>query len=53
MNPTLFIPALFVLILSAYLIADGAGMRTRETLLYILTLATGAAAFFAVGVVAL
>jgi hypothetical protein len=53
MNPTLFIPALFTLILAAYLIADGVGMRTRETLLYILTLATGAAAFYAVGVVAL
>ena len=53
MNPSLFIPALFVLILSAYLIADGVGMRTRETLLYILTLATGAAAFYAVGVVSL
>jgi hypothetical protein len=53
MNPTLFIPALFVLILSAYLIADGVGMRTRETLIYLLTLATGAAAFYAVGMAAL
>jgi hypothetical protein len=53
MNPSLFIPALFILILSAYLIADGVGMRTRETLIYLLTLATGAAAFYAVGVVAL
>jgi hypothetical protein len=53
MNPTLFIPAVFVPILAAYLIADGVEMRTRETLLYLLTLATGAAAFYAVGVVAL
>jgi len=53
MNPTQIIPALFVLILSAYLIADGVGMRTRETLIYLLTLATGAAAFYAVGMAAL
>jgi hypothetical protein len=53
MNPSTFIPAMFLLILSAYLIADGVGMRTRETLLYILTLATGAAAFYAVGLAAL
>jgi hypothetical protein len=53
MNPTLFIPAVFLLILAAYLIADGAGMRTRETLLYLITLATGAAAFYAVGMAAL
>ena len=53
MNPSLFIPALFVLILAAYLIADGVGMRTRETAIYILTLATGAAAFYAVGLAAL
>jgi hypothetical protein len=53
MNPSLFIPALFTLIAAAYLIADGVGMRTRETLIYLLTLATGAAAFFAVGLAAL
>lgn len=53
MNPSLFIPAMFLFIIAAYLIADGVGMRTRETLLYLLTLATGAAAFYAVGVVAL
>jgi hypothetical protein len=53
MNPSTFIPAVFLLILAAYLIADGVGMRTRETLLYILTLATGAAAFYAVGMAAL
>jgi hypothetical protein len=53
MNPTLFIPAIFVLIVAAYLVADGAGMRTRETLIYLITLAAGAAAFFAVGLAAL
>jgi hypothetical protein len=53
MSPTLFIPALFLLILSAYLVADGVEMRTRETLIYLLTLATGAAAFYAVGLAAL
>jgi hypothetical protein len=53
MNPTLFIPAVFLFILAAYLVADGVGMRTRETLVYLLTLATGAAAFYAVGMAAL
>jgi hypothetical protein len=53
MNPATFIPTVFLLILAAYLVADGVGMRTRETLLYLLTLATGAAAFFAVGLAAL
>jgi hypothetical protein len=53
MNPTIFIPAMFLLIAAAYLVADGVGMRTRETLIYLITLAAGAAAFYAVGMAAL